>query len=62
MFQHLLLPNETYALWEKVFLKWENGNILDGIRKLPLGKVTPIGKLTFNHLVCLCKFYMAVLI
>lgn len=57
----MLLPNETYALWEKVFLKWENGNILDGTRKLPIGKVTPIGKLAFNCLVGLREFQMATL-
>jgi len=55
-FNILLLPDETYALWEKVFLKWENGNILDGIGKWPTRKVTPIGKLAFNCLVHLCKF------
>jgi hypothetical protein len=26
----LILLNNTYALWERVLVKWENENILDG--------------------------------
>jgi hypothetical protein len=40
----------------KRFSLWENGNILDGIGKLPIGKVTPIGKLAFNYLVAFANF------
>jgi hypothetical protein len=54
-FNILLLPNEIYALSEKVLLKWENGNILDGIRKLHIRKVAPMGKLAFNCFIGLCK-------
>jgi hypothetical protein len=52
-FNILLLQDEMYVLWEKMLIEWENGNILDGIGRLPMGKVAPIGKLTFNCLVSL---------
>jgi hypothetical protein len=51
----LLLLDETYALWEKMFIEWENGNILDMIGRLPIRKVAPIGKSAFNCLVNLCE-------
>ncbi len=47
----LLLPDETYALWEKVFLEWENGNILHRTSKSLIGKVAPMVKLAFNCVV-----------
>ncbi len=52
----LLLLDETYALWEKMLIKWGNGNILDGTSRLPIGKVVPIGKSAFSCLVNLCEF------
>jgi hypothetical protein len=35
-----------YALWEKMLIKGENGNVLDGTGRLPIRKVAPIGKST----------------
>jgi hypothetical protein len=52
-FNILLLQDETYVLWEKMLIEWENGNILDKIGRLPIGKVAPIGKSTFNCFVSL---------
>ncbi len=57
----LLLSDGAYALWEKVLWEWENGNILDEIGKLPTKKVAPIRKSTFNCLVGLHEFQMAML-
>jgi hypothetical protein len=45
-----------YALWEKMLIKGENGNVLDGTGRLPIRKVAPIGKSTFNYLVSLHEF------
>jgi hypothetical protein len=52
----LLLPNETHALWEKMFIKWENDNVLDGSGRLLIRKVAPIGKSAFTCLVNLREF------
>ncbi len=51
-----MLLDRMYALWETIFWEWENGNILDGTGQLPMGKVTSIGKSTFNCLVRVCEF------
>jgi hypothetical protein len=58
-FSILLLSEKTYALWENILLKWENGNVLNEIDHLPTWRITWIGKSNFNYLTKFCESQLA---
>jgi len=60
-FTILLLLEKTYALWEKILLKWKNGNILDETNHLPTWRITRIGKSDFNYIIKFCESQLATL-
>jgi len=54
-FTILLLSEKTYALWETILLKWENGNVLNETNHLLTWRITWIGKSDFNYLIKFCE-------